>query len=60
MTPAQPDPPAARVLNTTDIDEQSALLEGWNQSYSQLAPGRFQGRLEDAELGGAYLFREVT
>ena len=60
MTPAQPDPPAARVLSTTDIDEQSALLEGWNQSYSQLAPGRFQGRLEDAELGGAYLFREVT
>lgn len=60
MTQPAANPPAARVLRTTDIDEQSALLEGWNQSYSQLMPGRFQGRLEDAAPGGAYLFREVT
>lgn len=61
VTPAPNTPqPCKRILRTADIEEQSALLVGWNQSYSQLAPGAFAGHLEEAVLPGAYLFRETT
>ena len=45
---------------TNDIDDQSALLHGWNQSYAQLSRGAFAGSLTEATIGSAYLFREVT
>ncbi|MFT4015134.1 MAG: helix-turn-helix domain-containing protein [Paracoccus sp. (in: a-proteobacteria)] len=51
--------PTRRLL-TSDIDEQSALLTGWNQSYDQLSAGRFTGELTEARLGSTYFFREVT
>ncbi|WP_158243174.1 helix-turn-helix domain-containing protein [Acidimangrovimonas sediminis] len=49
-----------RFRQTSDIEAQSALLEGWNQSYSQLSGGAFAGTLVEAVLPRAYLFREVT
>lgn len=50
----------ARVVRTRDIDDQSALLAGWNQSYDQLSSGPFVGDFVEARLGQVYLFREVT
>ncbi len=45
---------------TGDVDEQAALLRGWNQSYAQLSAGPFEGRIEDAWLDGVHLFVEST
>ena len=53
-------PWAITTRRTDDIDEQSALLHGWSQSYDQLSGGRFAGRLDEAEFGGIRVFREVT
>lgn len=49
-----------RTVQTRDIDEQAALLHGWNQTYNQLSGGPFLGELSEAELGGVYVFREKT
>lgn len=49
-----------RTFQTRDIDEQAALLHGWNQTYNQLSGGAFIGELSEAELGGVYVFREKT
>lgn len=49
-----------RTIATNDIDDQAALLQGWNQSYNQLSAGSFSGVLSEAQLCGVYLFREVT
>jgi len=63
-TPARtppPDGPAPLNLTRThDIDEQAALLRGWNQSYDQISAGAFQGAFLEAQLAGVQLFREVT
>ncbi|PXW98176.1 AraC family transcriptional regulator [Sphaerotilus hippei] len=45
---------------TRDVDEQAALLSGWNQSYAQLSAGPFEGRIEEAWLDGVHLFIEST
>lgn len=45
---------------TRDIDEQAALLRGWNQTYDQISAGAFNGSFEEAYLDGIQLFREVT
>lgn len=59
--PVQKDTSVAlRRFATRDIDEQAALLHGWNQTYNQLSGGAFSGELCEAELGGLYVFREVT
>lgn len=59
--PVQKDAPATlRRFETRDIDEQAALLDGWNQTYNQLSGGAFSGELCEAELGGIYVFRERT
>ncbi|RZS46870.1 helix-turn-helix domain-containing protein [Sphaerotilus mobilis] len=67
MTPSHaPNPPAAavafgvRVARTGDVDEQAALLDGWNQGYAQLSAGRFDGQIEEAWLDGVHLFVEST
>jgi AraC family transcriptional regulator, ethanolamine operon transcriptional activator len=52
--------PAFHAARTRDIDEQAALLRGWNQTYDQISPGPFSGSLEEAHLQGIELFREVT
>lgn len=46
--------------STRDIDEQAALLRGWNQTYDQISTGPFKGSFLEAQLGGVLLFREVT
>jgi AraC family ethanolamine operon transcriptional activator len=59
--PVQKDTPAKfRTFQTRDIDEQAALLHGWNQTYNQLSGGAFSGELCEAELGSVYVFREKT
>jgi AraC family transcriptional regulator, ethanolamine operon transcriptional activator len=59
--PAQKDPPPTlRTFQTRDIDEQAALLDGWNQTYNQLSGGAFSGELCEAALGHVYVFREKT
>lgn len=47
-------------LQTRDVDEQAALLRGWNQTYNQMSPGAFSGSFLEADLGALQLFREVT
>jgi AraC family ethanolamine operon transcriptional activator len=49
-----------RTFQTRDIDEQAALLHGWNQTYNQMSAGAFSGEFSEAELGGLYIFREKT
>jgi AraC family ethanolamine operon transcriptional activator len=59
--PILPRQPAElRTYQTHDIDEQAALLRGWNQTYNQISGGTFSGELSEAEVGGLYLFREKT
>lgn len=45
---------------THDVDEQAALLNGWNQSYTQLSAGAFEGRIDEVWLDGLHLFVERT
>ena len=47
----------SRIL-AVDADEHAQRLANWNQSYEQLGPGRFQGRLEQVIVDGIQLFRE--
>lgn len=51
---------SVRSLLTRDADEQAENLQQWDQTYEQLSPGSFQGRLTDAWFGTIQLFREVT
>lgn len=53
-------PLAITTRRTGDIDEQSALLQGWSQSYDQLSGGRFSGQFDEVEFDGIRVFREVT
>jgi AraC family ethanolamine operon transcriptional activator len=46
--------------STSDIDEQAALLRGWNQTYEQISAGRFSGSLIETQIDRVQLFREVT
>jgi len=52
--------PDVATIATTDVDDQAALLLGWNQTYNQLSAGRFSGYLTTARLDGLSIFREVT
>jgi AraC family transcriptional regulator, ethanolamine operon transcriptional activator len=42
----------------TDIDEQAAALDGWNQRYMQLSAGSFCGAMQRLEFDGIGLFIE--
>lgn len=53
-------PASVHKAATRDIDEQAALLTGWNQSYAQLSAGAFEGRIAEAWLDGVHLFVEGT
>lgn len=58
-----PPPGEAAFLHaasTSDIDEQAALLRGWNQTYEQISAGRFSGSLVEAQINRVQLFREIT
>ncbi|RJE79114.1 helix-turn-helix domain-containing protein [Paracoccus sp. JM45] len=58
MTPLDQAPTLMRHAST--VEEQSALLAGWNQHYCQLSRGAFSGMLCQSTLPDAYLFREKT
>lgn len=49
---------------TFDVDEQAALLHGWNQRYAQLSCGAFEGEVQEAWLpagtSSVHLFVERT
>ncbi len=49
-----------RFARTRDVDEQAALLRGWNQTYNQMSPGAFKGSIQETDLGAIQIFREVT
>ena len=43
-------------VDTSDAEEQAALLRGWNQVYSQMSPGTFSGAISEAQFGQTLLF----
>lgn len=43
---------------TTDAYEQAEGLSSWNQSYEQLSPGRFEGSVEELDMGDLQVFAE--
>lgn len=45
---------------THDVDEQAALLTGWNQNYAQLSAGVFKGSISETSFAGLHLFLEQT
>lgn len=47
-------------LQSRDVDEHAAQLQGWQQRYDQLSAGAFVGRLEQLSVGPAQVFRECT
>lgn len=57
---AQLNEPTIRRFHTFSIDEQAHSLRQWDQSYVQLSPGRFEGRLMETGFGDIHFFRETT
>lgn len=45
---------------SNDFDEQASLLKGWNQDYSQISAGSFQGFISEIHLDDVSLFLEFT
>jgi AraC family transcriptional regulator, ethanolamine operon transcriptional activator len=43
-----------------DVDQQAALLRGWNQSYAQMSAGKFFGAVTEVQLQDSRLFTEFT
>ncbi len=62
LTDGEPCPSGSglRFARTHDVDEQAALLHGWNQIYDQMSPGPFNGSILEMDLGVLQIFREVT
>jgi AraC family ethanolamine operon transcriptional activator len=56
---AQTTPNVLTVISS-DVDEQAEHLKDWDQSYVQLSPGPFEGRLAEAWFGGIQFLRETT
>lgn len=56
----EPHPGRLQSARTSDVDEQAALLRGWNQTYNQISAGSFEGAFMEANLGSVHIFREVT
>jgi AraC family ethanolamine operon transcriptional activator len=53
-------PPSLQHAHTRDFDEQATLLEGWNQHYSQLSSGTFEGAITELVFEDVHLFMEYT
>ncbi|MFG5777169.1 helix-turn-helix domain-containing protein [Comamonas sp. J-3] len=49
-----------QVAQTCDVDEQAALLQGWNQNYEQISSGPFQGSVQTLSLGPILALQEFT
>jgi AraC family transcriptional regulator, ethanolamine operon transcriptional activator len=44
-----------------DVDDQAAMLKGWDQSYTQLEAGGFEATVQAAFLThGSGIFRKTT
>jgi len=56
----QTDTPHIERWNTQDIDEQSALMTGWEQEYRQLSCGKFNGNITVALGAQVCVAREST
>ncbi|SCB47404.1 helix-turn-helix domain-containing protein [Rhizobium multihospitium] len=41
-----------------DVMEQAGLLSAWEQTYTQMSPGRFEGTIVEVDVGGMKLARE--
>ena len=54
-TPAQ-----LHAARTCDVDEQAALLQGWNQRYEQISAGSFHGSVRVLNLGPIQVLQEFT
>lgn len=59
-TAPQGEAAVVHAASTSDIDEQAALLRGWNQTYDQISAGRFSGSFLEAQIDRVQLFREIT
>lgn len=55
-----PQPASIVTAVTRDVDEQAALLRGWDQNYCQLSSGKFAGSITEVRLPGMHLFLEET
>ncbi|WP_043418970.1 hypothetical protein [Cupriavidus basilensis] len=49
----------ACMLKAYDVDEQAENLSHWDQRYTQISPGRFEGALTEAWIGKIQIFRET-
>jgi AraC family ethanolamine operon transcriptional activator len=49
---------ALRTVVAHDVDEHAHNLTNWEQSYDQIAPGRFCGVLDEWHASGLQVFRE--
>ena len=49
-----------QAVSSRDVDEQAALLGGWQQHYAQMSAGTFSGEFAEARFEGAHLFVEST
>lgn len=47
-------------LRSDDIDDHAAALPGWEQRYSRLSAGAFEGKLSFLNLESIDVFRETT
>ena len=45
---------------TQDFEEQAELLQGWNQGYSQLSSGGFEGYVAEMRFDDLHLFLEYS
>ena len=49
------------VTRSDDVDDQAALLKGWDQSYTQLEAGNFEAEVRSAQLTrDCGVFRKMT
>jgi len=55
-----PSPYSYQRRQTADSDEHAAALGEWDQTYDQLSPGQFEGKVIDIWFEGLQLFRETT
>lgn len=49
-----------RVRATSDVHDHSFAVNGWEQVYNQLTPGRFESVVMQAQAPGFLFFREST
>ena len=53
-------PPRALQLSSRDIEDQAAMLGGWEQRYIQFEKGHFEGAVHSLTLPQSTLFRKTT